>query len=56
MTKRVRAHTLLRDGRQFRCDLSGVAFDQRMNTESRERVSHTIEEYMLRCVSTANER
>ncbi len=50
------AHTFLCDRWQLRRHLSGVAFDQRMNSVSRDRLPPSVKEYMLRCVSTVNER
>jgi hypothetical protein len=47
MADRVGADTFLRHGRQFRCHLSGIAFDQRVNSESRERLPAAVEEDML---------
>ena len=56
MADRVGTHTFLRHGRQFHCHLRSVAFDQRVNPKSRERLPPTVEENMLGCGSTANER
>ena len=40
----------------FRCHLSRIAFDHRIYSESGQRLPATVEEDMLGCVSTINER
>ena len=44
VANRVRAHTFLCHGRQLRCRMSSVAFDQRMNPKSRERLAASVKE------------
>ena len=53
---RVGTHTFLSHGREFRCHVRGVAFDQRVNPESREWLTAAVEEDMLGWGSVVNQR